>query len=403
MAAMRKKQTGLLGDAPTKKGLLGDAPTKPTPNFQHEAIHHAAYVPSPLVPPSFIDNHPCRGPLTNRCDNPDTYDVVSKTLRKYVVDSSNNVKTLTSKLLFSCYHKILLHLLGLVDQHLEKAPSKIFVPVITGGMSLRFYNPSYLTSDLDVKVYPLGLNSETLSTYEPETYMDTYVKPLFNYYLDVIMRQVNINAVLDEYVRNYLQPFYDDSQYAMVQSSGEILTTAIHNINFSFDYPEKFDEATKSFTSEKDRSVLKLICVINDGTPSKQIFKLMDISLYDPSNETYNTIVKGFYEKNKSIKVSNYIPPLSYVVLNMLPYYIVDLDFMEYEKEQLLTKYESNPYFSEKFTRSLKGIKGVKSGYKPYAFMGGKSKRKSKSKSKKHHTRRNKNRVTHTKKTRKHK
>ena len=374
LSTMKKNQIGILGDAPVKKGLLGDTPIKTTPIHSAYPSSYTTHGPSLLLHPNFIDGNPCRGPLTNRCNIPDNSDMISNTFMKYI-ESSKDIKSLTSKILFSCYHKLFLHLLGLVDHHLERGKSKSFVPIITGGMALRFYNPSYLTSDLDVKIYPLGLTDG--ASYNPETYIDTHVKPIFDYYLGHILHHTETGLVLYNYIEKYLKPFYSIPGFEMIKTVGEMLTNTTH-LTFLFNYPNKFDEATQTTTTEIDRSVLKLICILNDGTPHKQVFKLMDISVYNPLDETYNSIIKGYYDTHgKIIKGVDYIPPVSYAILDMLPYYIVDLGFMEYEKESLLEKYEENEYLKSKFERSIKGIDETKVLPKPkYVFMGGKSTRK---------------------------
>ena len=369
-------------------GVLGNAPPTRTVSRTMQPTH------TPLIPPYFIDANPCKGYLTNRCNVRNTPDIVYHTLTKYI-EESKDLKSLMNKLLFSCYHKILLHVLGVVTQHLETTKTRTFVPVITGGMAIRFINQSYLTSDLDVKVFPLGLTDD--SSYDHETYIEKEVKPLFKYYLTKVMKEVDINNELFNYIRYYLEPFYSTPGFHDIKTVGETLNMAAHKIiSFSFDYPDKFDETTRTFTTEKDKSVLKLICTLNDETSQKLVFKLMDISAYNPSNETYNSIINEYYEADKTMtKVSNYIPPLDYVVLNTLPYYIVDYGFMEFEKTKLLKKYESNEYMTKKFTRSIKGIEASKSGHQPYVFMGGKTNRKNKHKKhtkkyKKHHTKRRK-------------
>ena len=117
-----------------------------------------------IVPPQFIGELPYPGSVSNKFNIMDTSKSVKHTFLSYIKSSKHSssgtiiMRKLKTAVLFSCYNKLLSGLIGYITHMLQISSIKKFIPLIVGGMALRFYNQSYITSDLDVKIYPLDID-----------------------------------------------------------------------------------------------------------------------------------------------------------------------------------------------------------------------------------------------------
>jgi hypothetical protein len=220
--------------------------------------------------------------------------------------------------------------------------------------------------------------------------------------MEELFTPANIHHYLAIYITNYILPFNSDPELLEVYKIGIELMEQIktNNIHFELDYPTIYG------TSEKNKRVLKIGCRIGKGEESP-FFKLMDISVYNPNDEAYASLIRKFYDENPTIVTpyNKYIPPVNLYTIGGLPYYIVGLDFIDFEKKELTSKYEAEEgeegFHTTKFKRAMSGLDNPT--LQPYTFLGGKSKKKHrKNKKKTKRIRRKQNKKKHNTHKRKH-
>lgn len=300
--------------------------------------------------------------LFNKNNVPNTHESVRSTLDHFV-STSRNSKQILQKILFSCYKDIALQMIGVVARKINRS----YLSMITGGGAARYYNQSYMTYDLDVKLFPELLTK----FYDPTKFLNgTYKK----YIQEEITKHIT-----PEYLYNYLRQYSDIflaphvTSIPKIREIYEYITTQVTGVMFSLDNSYIFDAATHRPTSEKNMTALKLFVYLTDvntSTPNGP-FKLVDISMYDPSNEVYSAMMKQYNDLHSDSHP--YIPPYISVSIGGLQYNVMKEDFMLYEKEFLVRVYESEPYLREKFNRSIEGLRASDEKKREYTFIGGKT------------------------------
>ena len=349
-------------------GLLETPDTKPlhTPVVKTHPTRMSIKFPVKRAP-SFIGGLKYDGPLSNKHNIPLTYDNSKPSVHNLVTKSKND-KDIMGKILFSCYHGILLTLLGNLNMYVSGiSPENRFLPLLVGGMALRFYNQSYSTHDMDIKIYPSNIDK----AYKPAEFLEIVVKPIIASYLDNMKSYMDIKGTLIYYINNVLKPYY--GAYPVIYRIGTSMEQMIKKgITFKITNPYVFDVETKTLTKELNKDILKVICYFNEQP--ENVYKLMDISIYDPKDIHYNDMISSYYEDNPSLIGASYIPPYQVVTSMSLPYYIESEEFMRYEKNYLLNKHKDNPFFTEKFSRAIEGLNADKKTKEKFIMLGGKKK-----------------------------
>ena len=360
----KQKKIGLLGDKPVLQStpvMLGYPDTIKQRKMRYNHIPH------------FISREPILN-ISNRYSYNIDYKKVRQTLIEYTT-ASRNTRDIVNKILFSCFHTMLFSILGNLTLHLQKDVSKSYIPLLVGGMAIRYYNQSHMSHDMDIKIYPDELES---SRYNPNIVLKHKIRPLLETIVNKITSQYNTVEILKGYIDTFLKP---NSDIRNIKEVIEYFEKHMRRgISWNVNHPYVFNIEKQKMTEIKDLSKLKIICSFTDD-PSI-VYKLMDVSMYDPTDETYNALIKTYYDSSKSDiekTHTSYIPPFILVHhMDNLPTYIVSEQFMKFEKDFLLEKYKDNDFFRNKFIRAKDGLEVSPEIKKNYRFLGGKRRRSTK-------------------------
>ena len=327
------------------RGILGDAP---------EPVSK----PTLMNTPKFIGLQNLYS-LTNKAGLMPANDNIRNTLHKYVRESRSKYQ-LKQKILFSCLSPVLVSSISVLTDILGKPLTKReikYIPIIVGGIAIRYYNQSYISNDLDVKVFPDIVDG----TYNSETVLKNKVS--------LVVKNV-LNSISKSDIRSYLQTYI---QYYLFQnidivSIKEVMYDLLRdiqgdNVKLDVSFPDGVTD------------VLKFVCIINEEG-REVIYKLGDISMYNPDNDMYTDLINKYYDTHsESVGTKrSHMPPYVSVRVNNQRVNIVDEEFMKFEKPYLIEKLGDNPFFREKFERSLTGLNASAEQKQQFVFLGGKKK-----------------------------
>ena len=340
-----------------KKGILGDAPTGMYVKMPTIYKHRPVFIPYGVLPQ-----------ITNKEGAVITHENVRSTLQDYITLSKttkNPEYDLTQRILFSCISAIMLSIVGTLTHFLQNPVSDkeaVYVPLLVGGLAIRYYNQSYLTSDLDVKVFPDNITD----SYDPNDILQK-IKHYLQQYISQLTKTIGINAYIVHYIKTILYPHQD------IPEIKSVLEHLLHQAT------------TREFVIQADfpPATMDKLKIIGSFVGSDIVYKFVDISMYETDDPTYNSIITNYYVSQSGVKQDEtYIPPFIGIYVNDMitnqtqKLFIVDDSFMKFEKHALIDKYEGdpNPYFREKFSRALKGLDESDAVKKTYRFLGGKRK-----------------------------
>lgn len=253
-------------------------------------------------------------------------------------------------LFFSIFIDCILLNVGYITSELDG----IYKMVLTGGLALKYYSKSHITKDCDIKIYP---NDKVLYKLE---YVKSYVTNQFDSLLDFL----NKNGI--NLVENYIN---------MLEYNGIITEDMTELIEFIKYFRGGFNKLEfRSEPGEFNPNVFKILLEYQSN-----VYKLCDISFYEPDNEVSNNlhseIIEKLYGKDSelieiptkkiSIQIFNDYTKSEFINYINIP----NLNFLKIEKEVLLNdilsgelkyhKPDSLDFYKNKWERNLTTINRI--------------------------------------------
>lgn len=334
------------------KGILGDSPNA-------------------SVAPKFIGVSSIPSIHNRYSAVPDKENIIA-TLQTFIAESKN-IKELLTSLLFSCYQDLIVWLIANVTRHISMPTSDfptIYHAIITGGYALRYYNQSHLTSDIDVKIFPENVHS----TERNEKFLQKNVIDYLQRIIDSQLTDDILMNYLEQYIKRILLP------NKSMPKIREILTSINQikrgGVQFKVKFGEKYaDESSegpiRARVSNKD--VVKLLFSFKDVSENE--YKLADFAMYDPTDQKYSYLIKGYYDSIH--EPVSHIPPFININVNGARVNILSDTFMKFEKT-FLTSLPSEITTDRDKARWSKALSSLQQPQheRTYKFLGGKKKRR---------------------------